>query len=74
MYAHEIKPILFLCSWLKKFNLAIPKRPKQSFIPNITHAVESKLCLTLLQQYWLDKNVIGFGSASIVVNKSRYLQ
>jgi len=40
MYAHKIKPVVLLHPGLEELNLAIPERPKEPFIPDITHSIE----------------------------------
>ena len=73
VYTHEIEPIVLLHTWLKEFDLAISKSPKQSLIPDITHAVQSKLCISFLEQNRLYLYVVGFWGSPIIVDQSRYL-
>ena len=38
--AHEVEPVLLLCSRLIELDLAISKCPEQAFISNIAHAIQ----------------------------------
>lgn len=49
MNAHQIEPILLLCSRLKKLDLSISKSSKQALISNIAHTVQGEFCFSLLQ-------------------------
>lgn len=49
MYAHDIKPVLLLCAWLKEFDFTVAERPEKTFISDIAHTIQSQLCLAFLQ-------------------------
>lgn len=74
MNAHQIEPILLLCARLKKLDLSISKSSKQALISNIAHAVQGEFRLSLLQQDWLDDNVVRFGSPSVVIEQTGNLK
>lgn len=74
MNAHQIEPVLLLCTRLKKLDLSVSKGSKQAFISNIAHTIQGKLRLALLQQDWLDDNIIRFRGPSVVVEQTGNLE
>lgn len=74
MYAHKIKPVVLLHPGLEELDLAIPERPKEPFIPDITHSIEREFGMPLLKQHRLDEDVIRLRRSSVVVYQSRYLE
>lgn len=74
MDTHQIKPIFLLRARLKELNLTIPKCPKQTLVPDIAHAVQGKLGAAFLQEYRFYSDVVRFGSSSVVIQQSSYLE
>ena len=72
--AHEIKPIVLLGSRLEKFDFSVTKRPEQTLVPNVAHAIEGQLCVSFLQEDGLDLDIVRFESSSIVVDQARCLE
>ena len=74
MDAHQVEPVVLLCTRLKELNLAISECPKKSLVSDVAHAVQCKLSLALLEKDGLDDDVVGFRGAAIVVDKTGNLQ
>ena len=74
MDTHKIKPILLLRPGLEELDFAISKCSKKSLIPHIAHTVQCKLCISLLQKYGLDLDVVRFGSSSVVIDQTCCLE
>ena len=64
----EIEPILFLCAWLVEPGFSILEGAVEPFIPHIAHAIQGQLCVSFLQQYRLDLDLVCFRNPSIVVD------
>ena len=68
MYTHEIEPIIFLSSWLVELDLSVTEGPKKTLVPDVAHAIQGQLCISLLYEHRLDLNVIGFRGSSVIVH------
>lgn len=68
VYTHEIEPVLLLHARLKEFDFPISESPKQSLVSDVAHAIESKLCVSLLKQNRLNLYIIRFRGSPIVVD------
>lgn len=74
MDTHQVEPVFLLRARLEELDLAVPKCPKQTLIPDIAHSVQGKLGAAFLQQYRLYSDVVRLGSSSVVIEQSSHLE
>jgi hypothetical protein len=74
VHTGKVEPLVFVYVWLEELHIAVAECAEESFIADIAHAIECKLCGTFLKQDRLDLDVVGFRRSAVVVQEARHLQ